>query len=370
MRKREDLSNLSSDDDKIDASDIKDENNVSDKTEDIDVSNNDIQGVEDVSEDIPEEVPEVQDEVAELPEEKKEGDIDIPDEAPSENAYGELKSELEDSEDETDSLDKKLKRQKRINVILVITIIILLLTIGSCSFLRSKNIDCTVNNGEATPTIDPSQGQYSAEELETVYEKLIDMPGWYGFTIPANTLTITTGFEFHNPETNSWYEDTVSINGQKVETFIVGDSEVEINHLLRLVGIKDAYKSVKSCDEDLFKIFDTSDNKTVIKGIKNFEGTKDVVIETVDGKEVTLSITCNNKVYYMTFSLYLKGDNGNDELLYQSGLVEPGMYIQKMELSRSLKSGTYDAYILLQPYYEDGVTKTNSGIVEIKLTAF
>lgn len=367
MRKREDLPNLSSDDDKIDASDIKKENNTSDKIEDIDISNDDIQE-EDISEQ--EEIPEVQDEVAEIPEEKEEGDIDIPGEAPSENAYSELKSELEDSEDEVDSLDKKLKRQKRINVILVITIIILLLTIGSCSFLRLKNTDCTVNNGEATPTIDPSQGQYSTEELETVYEKLIDMPGWYGFTIPANTLTITTGFEFHNPETNSWYEDTVSINGQKVETFIVGDSEVEINHLLRLVGIKDAYKSVKSCDEDLFKIFDTNDNKTVIKGIKNFEGTKDVVIETVDGKEVTLNITCNNKVYYMTFGLYLKGENDNDELLYQSGLVEPGMYIQKMELSRSLKSGTYDAYVLLQPYYEDGVTKTNSGIVEIKLTAF
>ena len=369
MKERNDLPNLPSNkDDEIDTNNIKDENNIFDSVEEAEIPSEDVQ-LDEVPKST-ENISEEQESIEEAPEENDEGDVGIPDEAPNENAYGELQSELEDSEDEIDSLGRKLRTQKRINVILIITIIILLLTIGSCSFLRCRNTNQTVDDETVSPTIDPSQGQYSAEELENVYERLIAMPGWGGFTIPANTLTITTGFEFHNPADNSWYEDTVSINGQEVETFIVNDSEVEIDHLLRLVGIKDTVKSVKEYDSNYFNCYLNSDNKFTIKGIAGFDETKEVIVELANGEEVTLSITCNHKVYYMTFGLYLKGEDGNDELLYQSGLVEPGMYIQKMELSRSLKSGTYDAYVFCQPYYEDGVTKTNSGIVEIKLTAF
>ena len=287
-----------------------------------------------------------------------------------EDIYNKVEEEIQNNEKEIDSLDKKLKNQKRINRILIITIIILLLSIGSCSVLKNRNKnENPVNNNEPSATIDPNQGDYAAEELENVYDRLIAMPGWGGFTIPANTLTITTGFEFHNPEDNSWYEDTVSINGQRVETFIVGDSEVEINHLLRLVGIKNTVKSVKEYDSNYFACYLNSENKFTIKGTAGFDGTKEVIVELANGEEVTLSLTCENKVYYMSFALYLKNDNGEDQLLYQSGLVEPGKYIQKMELTEALAKGTYDAYVLCQPYYSDMETKTNNGIVEIILTA-
>ena len=40
-----------------------------------------------------------------------------------------------------------------------------------------------------------------------------------------------------------------------------------------------------------------------------------------------------------------------------------------MDISRKLKSGTYDAYVVCQPYRSDKTTKTNSGVVKITLTA-
>lgn len=38
-----------------------------------------------------------------------------------------------------------------------------------------------------------------------------------------------------------------------------------------------------------------------------------------------------------------------------------------MEMTRALKKGTYDAYIVIQPYKSDKKTETNSGIVNITL---
>lgn len=289
----------------------------------------------------------------------------------SENAYGEVEYEIEDDEDENeDKLEKKVKRQKRTIIGLVITIIIILLLLGSCNaFLRKKANDCDSACGtDEIAELDPNQGDYAAEEVANKYVRLISMPGWGGFTIPANTITITQGFEFHNPEDNSWYEDTVSINGQEVETFIVGDSEVEINHLLRIVGIKNTVKSVKSYDENYFVSYLSADNKYIVKGIAGFDGTKEIVVELANGEEVTLDITCNHEMYYMSFALYIENGD-NDILLYQSGLVEPGKYIQRMDLTSGISKGTYDAYVFCQPYKSDMKTKTNSGIVKITLTA-
>lgn len=79
-----------------------------------------------------------------------------------------------------------------------------------------------------------------------------------------------------------------------------------------------------------------------------------------------LDVNCAKDYYYMTFALYL---TKNDELLYQSDLVSPGNYIQKMKMTRSLKPGTYDAYVVCQPYKSDKTTKTNQGVVKITLTA-
>ena len=83
-----------------------------------------------------------------------------------------------------------------------------------------------------------------------------------------------------------------------------------------------------------------------------------------DGTRETIRATCFPECYYMTFALYLAE---GDELLYQSGLVEPGKYLQRMELARPLEPGTYDAYVVCQPYLSDQETKTNQGVVRITL---
>ena len=39
-----------------------------------------------------------------------------------------------------------------------------------------------------------------------------------------------------------------------------------------------------------------------------------------------------------------------------------------MEMTQPLAPGEYEAYVDIQPYKSDKVTKTNSGTVQIKLT--
>lgn len=62
----------------------------------------------------------------------------------------------------------------------------------------------------------------------------------------------------------------------------------------------------------------------------------------------------NKELYYLTFELRLYDDNELDyEVLYTSGLVEPGKHIQKITLSRVLDEGIYTAVIHVQPYRMD-----------------
>lgn len=275
-------------------------------------------------------------------------------------------------EDDESELEMKLKRSNRRNRIFLFTIIILLMLLGSCiAMYQRKKATCDNScpaEEEEVIDFDPNQGQYASEEEIDEHIKQIAMPGWASFTIPANTTSISQGFEFHNPTGNSWYEDTITINGIETETIIVGENEVKIDHLLRIVGIKNTVKSIVSYDDSLFKVELGSDNQFFIKGLKGFDGTQEIVVETANGDRVTLSVTSKAQAYYMTFGLYIEGENGaEDELIYQSGLVEPGMYIQRMDLTRTLKRGTYKAYVLCQPYKSDAKTKTNNGIVEITL---
>ena len=72
----------------------------------------------------------------------------------------------------------------------------------------------------------------------------------------------------------------------------------------------------------------------------------------------------NENKYLLKFSLYL---TNNDELLYSSNLVEANKHIYNITLNKTLSSGTYDAYILIEPYKLDRETKCNIGKVVIKL---
>lgn len=250
-----------------------------------------------------------------------------------------------------------MKKREKIGLVIIICAILIILGLLGYIFL--------VNKSDDTKNIDPNQGEYVKPETPIDRSQNITLPGWGSFTITSDTKEITSGFEFHNPEANYWYEDTISINNKDLEKLVVDSgTKVELNHYLALAGISSNVSSVKSYDKKVFSIEQDKDGNYTLEGIGGFEGTKEIVVETDDGKTQTLSVTCNDNCYYMTFALYL---SDGDELLYQSDLVAHGNYITKMELSRSLKAGTYDAYVVIQPYKSDRKTETNSGVVNITL---
>lgn len=77
----------------------------------------------------------------------------------------------------------------------------------------------------------------------------------------------------------------------------------------------------------------------------------------------------NEDLYYLTFELRLP-DNSEQgyEVLYTSGLVKPGLHIQKVNLSRELKAGTYNAVIHVQPYrMDENKTATNNADLKTEL---
>lgn len=80
----------------------------------------------------------------------------------------------------------------------------------------------------------------------------------------------------------------------------------------------------------------------------------------------------NEGYYYMTFALMIENGEaeGGYETLYQSGLVEPGKFLNTITLSRPIPPGTYEAIVHIQPYtMDDSRTATNNGNVKIKLIA-
>ena len=215
--------------------------------------------------------------------------------------------------------------------------------------------------------LEQSQGEYVKPETPVDRSKNITLPGWGGFTIPAGTTHITQGFEFHNPEENLWYEDVISIDGTQLEKLVVDSgNQTEINHYLKLAGIQSNAVDVTSYDSSCFAVNKTEDGTLTLEAVGYFDGEKTIAVQTEDGQQTDLQVTCQQECYYITFGLYLED---GDELLYQSGLVEPGMYIQTMDMTRSLLPGTYNAYVVCQPYRSDKTTQTNSGVVKITLTA-
>lgn len=77
----------------------------------------------------------------------------------------------------------------------------------------------------------------------------------------------------------------------------------------------------------------------------------------------------NEGLYYLTFELrILNNSEQGYEVLYTSGLVEPGLYIQNITLARELEKGTYDAVVHVQPYrMDENKTPTNNADMQTKL---
>lgn len=68
----------------------------------------------------------------------------------------------------------------------------------------------------------------------------------------------------------------------------------------------------------------------------------------------------NEGWYYLTFRFCLLDKDGEvSEVLYESQLVPPGLYLQDIALSRGLAPGEYDAVMQVQPYRIADLTPTN-----------
>lgn len=247
-------------------------------------------------------------------------------------------------------------KDKRKNIIILI--LVLIIALGGFFLFNRKDDDKPLD-------VDTEQSSYVKPEKPVDRSKNVTLPGWGAFNIPANTKEITQGFEFHNPEENFWYVDKMSVDGKEVEDLVVDSgNKVELNHYLKLNGIDSEVKSVGKYDKDLFEITKTKKGKYQIEAIGYSDKPQTIKVKTKDGKSHKIGVESKSDCFYMTFALYLKE---NDELLYQSGLVSPNNYIQKMEISRPLKKGSYDAYIIIQPYRSDKKTKTNQGVVNLTL---
>lgn len=261
------------------------------------------------------------------------------------------------------------EKKKRILLLLLILLLLFIIA-GLCVYIFASGglhkVEAAESGGAALELAD-NQGEYVKPEEPVDRSKNVTLPGWGGYTIPAGTTHITKGFEFHNPGENLWYEDVICIDGVELENLVVDSGiQVELDHYLKLAGIEEKVAAVDDYDEGCFRIMKSGDGSYTLEGIAGFEGSKTITAVTDQGREVIIEVACKKDFYYMTFGLYL---TDGDELLYQSDLVSPGNYIQQMEMLRALRPGTYDAYVVCQPYESDRVTKTNQGVVKITLTA-
>ncbi|MDE5558029.1 MAG: hypothetical protein K2J32_10145 [Ruminococcus sp.] len=77
----------------------------------------------------------------------------------------------------------------------------------------------------------------------------------------------------------------------------------------------------------------------------------------------------NSEMYYLTFELRLPNESEDGyEVLYKSGLVDPGLHIQNITLSHELEAGAYDAIVHVQPYcMDEQKTATNNADMQTQL---
>lgn len=76
----------------------------------------------------------------------------------------------------------------------------------------------------------------------------------------------------------------------------------------------------------------------------------------------------NKDWYYLTFELRLKDTN---EVLFATGLIPPGLYCNKVELSRPLEAGTYQCVMRVQPYFIREVpSPTNNAEFDITVSVY
>lgn len=137
---------------------------------------------------------------------------------------------------------------------------------------------------------------------------------------------------------------------------VVGVIAVTVLYLviLRPAPAEEETQSIGDLDADATEIVDKSqlppESETISVPAYPAE------IPLANGQSTTaieLSNPEENTVYFkFTIALGEKdGENFQDtEILYESGLVQPGQAVYSQELNRALITGTYDASIIIQTY--------------------
>ena len=105
------------------------------------------------------------------------------------------------------STSKKENKKDKKSLIIIILLLLIIGLISYFGFFAKSDTDDTL-------TVDQTQSEYVKPEDPVDRSKNVSLPGWGSFTIPANTKKIDKGFEFHNPDTNFWYEDSIQYNGK------------------------------------------------------------------------------------------------------------------------------------------------------------
>ena len=76
----------------------------------------------------------------------------------------------------------------------------------------------------------------------------------------------------------------------------------------------------------------------------------------------------NEGWYYLTYTLCLLDRNGEvSEVLYESQLLPPGLYLKDITLSRGISPGKYAAVMLVQPYRITDKSPTNNANLKFTL---
>ena len=111
------------------------------------------------------------------------------------------------------------------------------------------------------------------------------------------------------------------------------------------------------------------EKETNIKNINDAEEVKEIRNIVLPGfVELDVNkpgkLLCNlNEDFYLQFNIILRD---TDEVIYSSGLVEYGNYIDKLKLNREIEKGEYDAIVFIQPY-DIKLNKTNNAKFNIRL---
>ena len=112
----------------------------------------------------------------------------------------------------------------------------------------------------------------------------------------------------------------------------------------------------------------SGDTKNIaLMGMKNLRiksGRVDVNVNFTNPKE-------NSGLCYQVFELHLTDENGESvEVLYESDFVTPGDSLKKVNLTRAIEKGEYDAILWIKSFLMDeSKTSANDAMFKIKLIA-